>query len=104
MNTYQRSIELDGIATQILDELGMNAVTVSATLRPAVIELSKRAGCQYSTARTVIARHIRKNKGLIVGDYKIIDGDLLSRPPDAEPIPLVIVTRRHPAAAGEKRE
>lgn len=91
MNTYARSRELDRIAADVLDNLGLSAVTNYEALSPAVVELRKRTEIRLSTARSVIARHIRKYRGVIVGDYQVMDVTTLPYPPDAEPVPLVLI-------------
>lgn len=71
MDTHRRSLELDTICREMLDEMGLNCVTDPIALHPAVIELRRRTGIQLATARSVIARHIRRYRGLIVGDYQV---------------------------------
>lgn len=95
MNTYKRSQELARIADTILREMGLDAVTEYDLLRPAVLELRARTGCQYTSARAVIARHIRKHRGLIVGDYHVTSVSKLPFAKDhGQDIPLVLVAEQ----------
>jgi hypothetical protein len=100
MNTYARSIELDAIAAEVLAEMGLEYETDYIKLRPAVDELRSRTGIQVSSARTVIARHLRKTRGLVVRSdgkfYRVVSITDLPHPPDAEPVPLVLVAERQP--------
>lgn len=95
MNTYARSLELDALAADVLAALGLEYETDFVKLRPAVNEFRARSGIQIPTARKVIARHLRKTRGLVVRSdgnlYRVIDVSTLPHPADAEPIPLVLV-------------
>lgn len=95
MNTYSRSNELDTHARAVLLEMGLALETDYIKLRPAVVELQARAGCQNQTARRVIARNIRRDHGLIVRtggkEYRVVSITELPHPEDAEPVPLAMI-------------
>jgi len=98
MNTYARSIELDGIAAEVLAEMGLEYETDYIKLRPVVDELQSRTGCRLTTARTVIARHLRKVRGLIVRtgglEYRVVSITELWDPSDIESVPLVMIKEK----------
>jgi hypothetical protein len=98
MNTYSRSNELDDHARAVLAEMGLALETDYVKLRPAVVELQARSGCQNQTARRVIARNIRKQHGLIVrtggAEYRVVSIGQLPHPEDVEPVPLVLVAEQ----------
>lgn len=97
MNPHSRSAELDTLAREVLADLGLALETDHVKLLPAVELLQARAGCQQHTARRVIARNMRK-RGLIVRtggvDYRVVSITTLPHPPDAEPVPLILVAEQ----------
>ena len=95
MNTYARSIELDALAAEVLAKMGLEYETDFIKLRPAVTALMKRTGIQKTTARTVIARHLRKMRGLIMRtggvEYRVVSITELWDPSDIASVPLVMI-------------